>query len=650
MPEEILQNLNDKQIEAVQAINGPVLILAGAGSGKTKALTHRIAYMINSGIKPENILAVTFTNKAAEEMRDRVHRLLATSYQKPATSPWLGTFHSICARILRHDIEPLDYGRNFVIYDSDDQLSLVKSTMRELNIDTKRFNPKSMREKISRLKNDLVDPEEFADSAKEYTEKILAPIYLGYQTALKNNNSLDFDDLITLTIRLFRQFPNLLSKYQGMFRYILVDEYQDTNHAQYEFINLLAKRHHNLFVIGDDFQSIYGFRQADINNILDFEKDYPEVKTILLEQNYRSSQNILKAANTVIANNIDQKQKNLWTDKPAGHKLVLKELTDQREESHYLLDMIEQELEQGRRLNDFTVLYRTHAQSRAVEEEIISRGFPYRIVGGTKFYERREVKDILAYLRLAYNPADSVSFERIHNVPERGIGKISYEKLRLYLNSKPKIAEALASAAEDNIFSRRQKENLMNLADVLKALSAQSQTLTLSELLSWLLKKIDYKSYIDDGTEEGEERWKNVREISTAAKKYDDPPAGGSAPMGLANFLEEVALIQETDKLRDKSDAINLMTLHSVKGLEFPVVFMIGLEDGIFPHSRSLFEPKELEEERRLCYVGITRAKEKLFLTFCRQRNIYGTGQFNPPSRFLFEIPEEVIEFSPLNM
>src|SRR3989344_361108 len=644
MLDNLLQNLNDKQVEAVKAIDGPVLILAGAGSGKTKALTHRIAYMIQSGIRPENILAVTFTNKAAEEMRNRVYQLLATNYQRPVTGMWLGTFHSICARILRQDIEALDYGRNFVIYDADDQLSLIKSTMRELNIDTKRFNPKAMREKISRLKNELVDPEKFADSAKDYLEKTLAPIYVGYQIALKNSNSLDFDDLITLTIRLFQQFPNKLAKYQALFKYILVDEYQDTNHAQYKFINLLAEKHRNLFVIGDDFQSIYGFRQADIGNILDFEKDYPEVKTILLEQNYRSTQNILKAANSVIANNVDQKQKNLWTEKSAGHKIFLKELGDQRQESSYLLDTIEQEIEKGRRLNDFTVLYRTHAQSRAVEEEIISRGFPYRIVGGTKFYERREVKDILAYLRLAYNPADLVSFERIHNVPERGIGKISFEKLRLYLNSQSHIAKALANASEDSIFSRRQKENILGLSALLGTLAEKSQTLTVSELVSWLLKKIDYKNYIDDGTEEGEERWKNVREISTAARKYDEFPA----PAGLSNFLEEVALIQETDKLSDKSDAINLMTLHSVKGLEFPVVFIIGLEDGIFPHLRSLFEPKELEEERRLCYVGITRAKEKLFLTFCRQRNIYGTGQFNPPSRFLFEIPEDVVEFSPL--
>lgn len=635
---KVLAGLNEKQIEAVTAVDGPVLILAGAGSGKTRALTHRIAYLITQGVRPENILAVTFTNKAAGEIKERVKKMVGDS------RPTMGTFHSICVRILRREAEKLGYGKNFLIYDADDQKTLIKGVMKNLDLDTKRFNPLIMREKISKLKSELIGPEKFRDSAKDFMEKILAPIYVNYQESLKHVNAFDFDDLIFKTVELFRAYPAVLGKYQNFFRYILVDEYQDTNHSQYELINLLAKKHRNLFVIGDDYQSIYAWRQADIRNILDFEKDYPEVKTIMLEQNYRSTKNILAAAGNLILNNKNQKHKNLWTENPAGDNIFVKELQDQREEGNFIIETIKGHLRRGALLSDFTILYRTHAQSRAIEEAMLEHGFPYRIIGGVRFYERREIKDILSYLRLAFNPADAFSFSRVYNVPGRGIGKSTFEKIKSRLGSGGLIFESLKKIKDADDLAARQKNGFSDLAEMLEKFTDAARKMPLTKLISLILEKTDYKGYIDDGTQEGEARWENVREILTAAKKYDGP----AAPEGLEKFLEEVSLIQDTDKLEEKTKAINLMTLHSVKGLEFPVIFMVGMEEGVFPHARSVFEPSELEEERRLCYVGITRAKQKLFITFCRQRLLYGNWQFNPPSRFLFEIPESVVSFSPL--
>jgi DNA helicase-2/ATP-dependent DNA helicase PcrA len=649
--EKILSGLNEKQIEAVRAMEGPVLILAGAGSGKTRALTHRIAHLITQGIKPENILAITFTNKAAGEIKDRVQKLLQDiGYKQYAASrPHMGTFHSICLRILRRDIENLGYGTNFLIYDGEDQLSLIKNVMQGLELDIKKFAPQRMLGKVSALKSELIGPEEFNTSASEYIEKILAPIYTAYQTALKQRNALDFDDLIMLCTMLLQNHPKILEKYQDLFRYILVDEYQDTNHAQYVWVNLLAQKHRNLFVIGDDYQSIYAWRQADIRNILDFEKDYPEAKIIMLEQNYRSTQNILMAANSIIVNNANQKHKKLWTENEIGHPIILKETVNERREGDYVVETIKENIEKGQRLQDFTVLYRTHAQSRSIEEAMIRYGFPYRIVGGVKFYQRREVKDVMAYLRLAINPLDSVSFQRIYNVPSRGLGLSSLEKLNL--QEGVSIISQLRAAVVSGVTSIGAKPMaaIKNLATILTETNEKSQSIPTSELVKLTLKKIGYESYIKDGTTEGEERWENVKEILTATHKYDEH----KAPEGLEKFLEEVALIQETDKLDNKKTsgdgAINLMTMHSAKGLEFPIVFIIGMEDGVFPHSRSLFNPHELEEERRLCYVGITRAQKQLYLTFCRERTLYGSGQTNPPSRFLFEIPENLINFSPLN-
>ncbi|OGN05831.1 MAG: hypothetical protein A2831_02970 [Candidatus Yanofskybacteria bacterium RIFCSPHIGHO2_01_FULL_44_17] len=667
--ENIFKDLNDKQIEAVRAIEGPVLILAGAGSGKTRALTHRIAYMLDRGIPAHNILAISFTNKASGEIKDRVNALLTTTDPRLTAAPWMGTFHSICLRILRHEIKALGYTPNFVIYDEDDQLSLIKNVMQELEIDTKKFNPKNVLGRISALKSELVDPEKFSDMAKEYFEKTVAPIYAGYQTALQKNNAVDFDDLIMLCVKLFQKNPQILEKYQNIFRYILVDEYQDTSHFQYVWVNLLAEKHRNLFVIGDDAQSIYGFRNANIRNILDFEKDYPEAKVIMLEQNYRSTQNILAAANNIIIKNKNQKHKKLWTENSTGEEIMLKEAANERREGDYVVETIRTLGQaQSRQLQDFTILYRTHAQSRAIEEAMIKHGMPYRILGGVKFYQRREIKDVLAYLRLAINPNDIVSWDRVYNVPSRGIGQTTWQRVKEATKVPPKADPPLAENILTTIkgisteygIGQKQVTSLKSLAKLVEELSQKSSELGPSQLIKHILQKTNYETYINDKTGEGEERWENVKEILTATRKFDSPsttsdnsevvlgkPAEQSRS-GLERFLEEVALIQETDKIDKNGNAINLMTVHSSKGLEFPIVFIIGMEDGIFPHSRALFEPAELEEERRLCYVGVTRAKERLYLTYCRERNLYGSTQFNTPSRFLFEIPENLVNFTPL--
>ncbi len=628
--DKIFDGLNDKQIEAVRATEGPVLILSGAGSGKTRTLTHRVAYLIALGIKPENILAITFTNKASGEIKERVEKLLRpeASSQLPVTSPIMGTFHSICLRILRQDIQYLGYNNYFVIYDEDDQVALIKRVMTDLEIGIKKFNPNSVLGKISKLKSELIDSQTFAYQAKEYAEKIISQIYTSYQLALKRNNAVDFDDLIMLCVDLFKKSPDVLVRYQEIFKYILVDEYQDTSPFQYAWVNLLAKKHRNLFVIGDDYQNIFSFRNANIRNILEFEKDYPEAKVIMLEQNYRSTKTILAAANQVILNNKNQKHKKLWTENTEGEAIILKETNSEREEGEYIIRTIKSAVKQGINLNDFTILYRTHAQSRSLEEIMIKYGFPYRILGGVKFYQRREVKDILAYLRLALNSHDTVSLERIHNVPPRGIGQALLEKI---LNTHQDLSVKQSSSASE-------------FKALLADFSQKGEELSPTEMIKHIIKKIGYEKYIIEGAVDGEDRWENVKELFTATKKYDTL----HAPEGLQKFLEEVALIQETDKLANHDKSVTMMTLHSAKGLEFPTVFLVGMEDGIFPHSRSLFNPEELEEERRLCYVGITRAKKQLYLTFCRRRMIYGSSQSNSPSRFLFEIPENLVRFEPL--
>ncbi|MFH1769530.1 MAG: UvrD-helicase domain-containing protein [Parcubacteria group bacterium] len=631
--EAILKDLNKEQIKAVQTITGPVLILAGAGSGKTRALTHRIAYMIEDGISPHNILAVTFTNRAAKEMKERINKLL--SGKDKSVMPVIGTFHSVCLRILRAQAQHLGYDPGFVIYDTDDQVSVVKNILENLGIDQKRFKPQTMLNKISTLKNELITSAKFEPEANSYTQKLLQTIYEAYQDTLKKMNAMDFDDLIMNCVQLFQTNPEILEKYQDMFNYILIDEYQDTNHAQYVWVKLLARKHRNVAVVGDDNQSIYGWRQADIRNILDFEKDYPEAVVISLEQNYRSTQTILDAANNVISNNKMQKLKNLWTDNSKGEAVIIKEAMDHHQEAKYIVEMIQGKPEI---LKHGAILYRTHAQSRNLEEALVRHGIPYSIFGGIKFYERREVKDVLAYLRLTLNPRDQVSFGRIYNVPTRGLGATTYKKL---LSMDLPLDELLSSNLLDKEFNKKQIEKLHALDELLQKIGSQAKTMPASKLVLSLLKLLDYKRYIDDGTPEGEVRWDNVKEIITAAQKYDEI----EPPRGLEAFLEEVALLQDTDTKRGHETGIRMMTLHSAKGLEFDTVFMVGMEEGIFPHARSLYDVDELEEERRLCYVGITRAERELHMIYCRHRNLYGSYQMNPPSRFILEVPEELIEF-----
>ena len=643
LQQKILEGLNPQQAEAARIIDGPLLILAGAGSGKTKTLTHRIAHLMASGVAGRNILAVTFTNKAAGEMKERIARLLHAQGFDTLTGglPQMGTFHSVCVRMLRQHIDLLGYNRDFVIYDSSDQEQLIKSCLEDLSLDPKRFKPRSMLGRISELKSELISADQSQKEAKDFSSKNVASVYDLYQQKLKASNAVDFDDLLMLTVRLLQLRPEVLGAYQNQFKYLLIDEYQDTNHAQYIWAKLLATSHRNIAVVGDDAQSIYGWRRADIRNILDFEKDYPEAKVVTLEENYRSTQTILTAANHIILNNSQQKTKNLWTKNDLGAKITIKEAHTDREEGEYIIDVIKK-AKPGERAG-FTVLYRTHAQSRAMEEALLKHGVPYKILGGIKFYERREVKDVLAYLRLARNPSDQISFKRIFNTPARGLGLTTLKKVQTADLTATNLAGGIASLD----LADRQTKTLMNFAEKLEKFRQSSHTLAPTKLIKLILKELDFEEYLRDKTQEGEERWENVQELFTATKKYDDMPA----PESTDRFLEEVALIQDTDpspigggEFADQP-AVTLMTLHSAKGLEFPYVFIIGMEEGIFPHSRSLFNPSELEEERRLCYVGVTRAKKELHLLYCRQRNLYGNLQINPPSRFISEIPEELVSF-----
>ena len=701
----ILKNLNPKQQEAVTATEGPVLIIAGPGSGKTKVLTHRVAYLIREKqIGARNILAVTFTNKAAQEMKNRIKDLLAETENSNLSSkippapfdkggisqfpipnsqlPIIGTFHSVCVRILRREIEKIDFKKNFVIYDDTDQLRMIKKIMAELNINTEQFNPRAVLSQISKAKNELLNPERYAEQAGGYFEEIVIKIYQSYSRQLKKAGALDFDDLIMKTIQVFQEHPAALEKYQRWFQYVLVDEYQDTNHAQYTLVNLISRARNNLCVVGDDWQSIYRWRGADIRNILEFEKDYPDAKVILLEQNYRSTQKILNAAAGVIDKNINRKDKKLWTEKSAGHSVIAYEAQNESGEANFVLTEIAK-LQQrlNLKLNDFAVLYRTNAQSRALEEECLKLEAPYRIVGGIKFYARAEIKDILAYLRVIQNPNDLIGLERIINIPPRGIGEVTFGKVSKlaeksgkdfieiigWLNmeedktspnpllrkegseSNPPLTKERSEknppltkgGLEGVLIDKNKLAKLKNFAAIIKKCREASRQKTVSDLLKFILKETDHQKYLQDGTEEGERRWENVKELFSVTEKYDSLPP----QEGLEKFLEEVALITDLDQVDEKKDAITLMTLHSAKGLEFHTVFIIGLEEGLLPHSRSNSDKAEMEEERRLCYVGITRAKERVYLVFARARKLYGSVQANTPSRFLNDIPEELIEF-----
>lgn len=629
----LLEGLNSEQQRAVMHGEEPLLILAGAGSGKTKTLTHRVAYLIaEKATRPEQILAVTFTNKAAREMRERLAHLLGQDASNRSFMPWMGTFHSICVRLLRYDGEHIGVPRNFVIFDDGDRLSLVRESMKRLGTNEKTYTPRSILNLISSAKNELVDPEEFASTARLPLQRVAADVFPVYERTRKAASALDFDDLISEAVRLLRDVPDIRSSWQQRFRSITIDEYQDTNAAQYRLVKLLAGEQQNICVVGDDWQSIYSWRGADFTNILRFERDYPGTNVIKLEQNYRSTKHILDAAHNVITKNSNRSDKTLWTDAHAGLPVQFLYVGSESHEGETIVGRIKtaQQLH-VRRFSDFAVLYRTNAQSRAIEESFIRYGVPYRVVGGVRFYDRKEIKDVVAYLRLLYQPSDRTSFLRVANVPARGLGAVSLGRfLEWQATSGIDILQALQQVDLCPKLMTKARDGLKNLGGIFARLQAQQASLSLSELIELLLKRTDYLTYLDDGTPQAEERKENVRELESVAQEYAD--------LGLAGFLEEVALVSDLDGMDTNSDAVTLMTLHAAKGLEFPVVFMVGLEEGIFPHSRALYEPTEMEEERRLCYVGMTRAREELYLSSAASRMLYGSTQHNPPSRFLADI------------
>nr|WP_277895074.1 DNA helicase PcrA [Enterococcus lactis] len=646
---ELLNGMNPRQKEAVLHTDGPLLLMAGAGSGKTRVLTHRIAYLIEEKeVNPWNILAITFTNKAAKEMKERVNAILASGGE----DVWVSTFHSMCVRILRRDVDFIGYNRNFTIIDSSEQLTLMKRILKELNIDPKKYDPHSILGTISQAKNSLQTPQDFAKMQGSYYEEIAAKCYAAYQKELQYNHCMDFDDLIMNTIRLFEEHPDSLTYYQNKFHYIHVDEYQDTNHAQYTLVNLLAGRFRNLCVVGDADQSIYGWRGADMQNILDFEKDYPDAAVILLEQNYRSTKNILSAANQVIENNSNRKPKNLWTENKEGNKITYYRADNERDETRFIVDRMQEEIRSNHRnYGDFAILYRTNAQSRVMEETLLKANIPYKMVGGHKFYDRKEIKDILAYLNVLANPQDSISFERIVNSPKRGIGPGSIEKLRSFasLHEWP-LLEAAQNVDLANIGGKAGQQ-LGAFGEMIQEVTQMIPYLTVTELTKEVL---DRSGYLEDlkiqNTLEAQARIENLEEFLTVTQEFDKQfeqqnEEDADAPEEkLTVFLNDLALVSDIDNLEEDASQVTLMTLHAAKGLEFPVVFLIGLEEGVFPLSRALMEESELEEERRLAYVGITRAEEALYLTNAFSRTLYGRTQYNRPSRFVEEIDQELLE------
>ncbi|KAF2425014.1 DNA helicase PcrA [Bacillus subtilis] len=642
---QLLSGLNPVQQEAVKTTDGPLLLMAGAGSGKTRVLTHRIAYlMAEKHVAPWNILAITFTNKAAREMKERVESILGPG----ADDIWISTFHSMCVRILRRDIDRIGINRNFSILDTADQLSVIKGILKERNLDPKKFDPRSILGTISSAKNELTEPEEFSKVAGGYYDQVVSDVYADYQKKLLKNQSLDFDDLIMTTIKLFDRVPEVLEFYQRKFQYIHVDEYQDTNRAQYMLVKQLAERFQNLCVVGDSDQSIYRWRGADITNILSFEKDYPNASVILLEQNYRSTKRILRAANEVIKNNSNRKPKNLWTENDEGIKISYYRGDNEFGEGQFVAGKIHQLHSSGKRkLSDIAILYRTNAQSRVIEETLLKAGLNYNIVGGTKFYDRKEIKDILAYLRLVSNPDDDISFTRIVNVPKRGVGATSLEKIASYaaingLSFFQAIQQVdfigVSAKAANALDSFRQMiENLTNMQDYL----------SITELTEEILDNTEYREMLKaEKSIEAQSRLENIDEFLSVTKNFEQK----SEDKTLVAFLTDLALIADIDQLDQKEeesggkDAITLMTLHAAKGLEFPVVFLMGLEEGVFPHSRSLMEEAEMEEERRLAYVGITRAEQELYLTNAKMRTLFGRTNMNPESRFIAEIPDDLLE------
>lgn len=644
--QEAVSRLNPEQRQAVEATEGPLLIMAGAGSGKTRVLTHRIAYLIATRKAPPwAILAITFTNKAAREMQDRVSRLVGGHEGRDI---WVSTFHSMCVRILRRDIERIGFTSNFSILDSTDQLSVIRNCMKEMNIDTKKFEPKAVQSMISTAKNELVTPQQYEQKVGDYFEGIVARVYTMYQRRLRSNNSLDFDDLIMKTIELFKEQPEVLDFYQKKFQYIHVDEYQDTNRAQYMLCRMLADKHHRICVVGDSDQSIYRWRGADISNILNFEKDYPEAKTILLEQNYRSTSTILNAANEVIGQNTGRKPKKLWTDKGDGDKIKVYRADSEHDEGYFVTTEIHNNVKKDRHYRDHAILYRTNAQSRVIEEILIKSDIPYQIVGGIKFYDRKEIKDLLAYLRLLSNPDDDISLTRVINVPKRGIGDTTVGKLADAAAQRGVSIFRVLQVVDDLGFAGRTRNALVDFFDMIDGLHRMVEYLSVTELTEKLLEMTQYRLELqNENTLESRSRLENIDEFLSVTMEFEN----NNEDKSLVSFLTDLALIADIDSMNDNSDAekpnddaVVLMTMHSAKGLEFPVVFIVGMEEGVFPHSRAFLDNEELEEERRLAYVGITRAEEKLFLSCAQMRTLFGRTTANPPSRFLDEIPEELKE------
>lgn len=684
--QRLFQQLNGPQLQVVETGSGPVLCLAGAGSGKTTAMVNRVLHLLifgpvyqnkgcqplgvtgedlremeqwllnqqeNSkptplsrrileiismqGVKPRSILAITFTNKAAQEMKERIAQLVGPAVNEM----WVMTFHAACVRILRQDIVALGYQRDYTIYDTQDQLQVIKDVLKQLNLDEKKYPARSMIQIISRFKSELKSPGQAGLITRNYYEEVAQKVYERYQQLLKLNNALDFDDLIMLTVRLFQEYPEILDKYQERFRYIMVDEYQDTNHAQYMLIKLLADKNKNICVVGDDDQSIYGFRQADIRNILDFERDYPGAKVIKLEENYRSSKKILEAANEVISHNKGRKNKRLWTQNPEGQEIIQYQASDEKDEARYIAEQVSKLLVSGSEFQDCAVLIRTNAQSRSLEEWFIRAQIPYRLIGGTKFYERKEIKDILAYLKFLSNPSDSVSLQRIINVPRRGIGEATVQKLAEYAQANnTNLGQALDNLEEISLGTKAYKV-LEDFRQLIKKFEDMLGTISITELTESILERTGYwQELLAENSYESQARLENLKEFLSKTKEYDEAV---SEP-DLSEFLNQVALVTDLDTYGDESQAVVVMTMHAAKGLEFKNVFLVGLEEGIFPHIRSFDEPGELEEERRLCYVAITRAKERLYLINAKQRTLYGRSSYNLPSRFLAEIPEELCE------
>lgn len=638
----VLEKLNDKQKEAAACVEGPVLILAGAGSGKTRVLTNRTAYMIDEkGINPWNILAITFTNKAAGEMRERIDNLVGMGSE----SIWVATFHSTCVRILRRHIDLLGYDNNFTIYDSDDSKSLMKEICKRLRIDTKQYPEKRFLNRISSAKNELLSPSDEMDCAGDYADELYAKVYKEYQDGLKKNNALDFDDLIMKTVELFKAFPEVLDNYQERFLYIMVDEYQDTNTAQFELVRLLADKHKNICVVGDDDQSIYKFRGANIRNILDFEKVYPEAKVIKLEQNYRSTQVILDAANAVISNNSARKSKALWTDKGDGCKIRFISCDSGYEEAELIVDSICRDRKSGKfEFRDCAVLYRTNAQSRLLEEKCIMAGVPYTVVGGVNFYSRKEIKDILAYLKTIDNGKDDLAVKRIINVPKRGIGATTIGKISDYAFANNISFYEACTVSEDILGHNKSSERILEFVELIRYFKSKVEYISLEQLLDDVIDRVDYEEMLlNDDPQEGRERIENIDELRNKVISFEE--SFEERPT-LSALLEEIALVADIDNVDDSVDKVMLMTLHSAKGLEFPSVYLAGMEDGLFPSYMSICseDSTEIEEERRLCYVGITRAMDKLTVSSARSRMVRGETQYNAPSRFLSEIPRELFE------